>query len=172
MGNEKHRGVGKVMKPPMKTVYANDFQTPPIALKPLLPYLKRDWLVWECAEGKGNLTKTLIEEGYDVIGGTGGYPMVHLCDGRGKVKSVKVHSLVAEYFIGEKPKFTYLENENDKIGNGTWNTRNGGAKLTPLQVQEIRAKLKNTSQKELAKEYNVSRPTITRIANNKIWRTI
>ena len=56
------------MKPPMKTVYANDFQTPPIALKPLLPYLKRDWLVWECAEGKGNLTKTLIEEGYDVIG--------------------------------------------------------------------------------------------------------
>lgn len=56
------------MKPPMKTVYANDFQTPPISLKPLLPYLKRDWLVWECAEGKGNLTKTLIEEGYNVIG--------------------------------------------------------------------------------------------------------
>lgn len=123
-----------------------------------------------------------------------GYLMVHLCDGNGRVKSIRIHILVAEYFIGLKPKDkhvvrhldsnkenndvtnlaygTYLENEHDKIENGTWNTRRGGAKITPLQVKEIREKLKTASQKELAEEYNVSRPTITRIANNKIWKEL
>jgi len=38
------------------------------------------------------------------------------------------------------------------------------------EVQEIRKKLTTISQKMLAKEYGVSRPTITRIANNKTWR--
>lgn len=52
----------------MKTNYQNDFQTPAEALKPLLPYLNRAWVIWECAEGKGNLTKALREEGYEVIG--------------------------------------------------------------------------------------------------------
>lgn len=67
---------------------------------------------------------------------------------------------------------THLENENDKIGNGTWNLRNGGAKLTPTQVKEIREKLKTTTQNELAIQYGVSRPTITRIASNKIWKNL
>jgi hypothetical protein len=120
------------------------------------------------------------------------YPTVHLCDGNGKVKTVRIHSLVAEYFIGKKPKDkqvirhldsdptnndvsnlvygTYIENENDKIRNGTWNTRNGGAKITPDQVVEIRDKSKSVSQKDLAIEYGVSRPTITRIINNTIWK--
>lgn len=56
------------MKPPMKTNYQNDFQTPAEALKPLLPYLNKEWVIWECAEGKGNLTKALREEGFSVIG--------------------------------------------------------------------------------------------------------
>ena len=30
------------MKPPLKQGNANDFQTPPQALEPLLPYLKKD----------------------------------------------------------------------------------------------------------------------------------
>ncbi len=125
----------------------------------------------------------------------GGYPMVHLCDGKGKVKSIRIHTLVAKYFIGERPKDkqlirhldsnptnnnitnlaygTYLENENDKIQNGTWNMRNGGAKLTPKQVIEIRNKAdKGESQKNLGVEYGVSRPTITRIINNKIWKML
>ena len=66
---------------------------------------------------------------------------------------------------------TYLENENDKIENGTWNTRNGGAKLTSKQVIEIRELIESGEKHEsLAKIYNVSRPTITRIANKKIWK--
>lgn len=46
----------------------DDFQTPPHALDILLPYIKKDWIIWECAEGKGNLTKTLRDKGYNVIG--------------------------------------------------------------------------------------------------------
>lgn len=40
-----------VKQPPMGRGRADDFQTPPKALKPLIPYLKKDWVVWECAEG-------------------------------------------------------------------------------------------------------------------------
>jgi hypothetical protein len=105
---------------------------------------------------------------------------------------VRVHNLVAECFIGKRPKNkqlvrhldndktnndvtnlaygTYLENEQDKIRHGTWDKRIGGAKLTSIQVAEIRDKLKVKSQKELAFEYKVSRPTITRIANDIIWK--
>lgn len=56
------------MKPPLKQGNRNDFQTPNFALNPLLPYLKEDWVIWEVAEGKGNLTKYLRKLGYDVIG--------------------------------------------------------------------------------------------------------
>lgn len=56
------------MKPPLKTNSADDYQTPKEALKPLFPYLRKEWMIWECAEGNGNLTKALIEEGYDVVG--------------------------------------------------------------------------------------------------------
>lgn len=55
-------------QPPMKNGSPNDFQTPPEALMPLLPYLKKKWRIWECAEGKGNLTKELTKRGFDVFG--------------------------------------------------------------------------------------------------------
>lgn len=48
--------------------YKDDWQTPPYALHPLLPYLNPNWKVWECAEGEGNLTKELRRHGYSVIG--------------------------------------------------------------------------------------------------------
>lgn len=122
-----------------------------------------------------------------------GYLKVSLCDGRGKVKSIKIHVLVAQYFLGPKSNNaqvirhldgnklnncasnlsygTYKDNEDDKIAHGTWNTRNGGAKLTKGQVLEIRNKiLIGKTDTSLANEYNVSRPTITRIRNYKIWK--
>lgn len=52
----------------LKANKANDFQTPPVALKPLLPYLKKEWVIWECACGKGSLSLTLFNAGYKVIG--------------------------------------------------------------------------------------------------------
>lgn len=54
--------------PSMEQGHANDFQTPPEALEPLYPYLKREWTIWEPACGKGNLCREFIAKGYNVIG--------------------------------------------------------------------------------------------------------
>ena len=48
----------------------------------------------------------------------------------------------------------------------------GGRKLTEKQVLEIRNKSKNSSQKELSKEYSVSISTISDIIRNKRWKNI
>jgi len=55
------------MKPPSKKGSPDDFQTPPEALSPLLPYLKNKKVIWECASGKGNLTKALQKQGFEVL---------------------------------------------------------------------------------------------------------
>lgn len=55
-------------QPPMKQGSPDDFQTPKEALYPLLPYLDKDWFIWECACGKGNLVNELSGRGYFVNG--------------------------------------------------------------------------------------------------------
>lgn len=45
---------------------SDHFQTPPYALAPLLPFLNRDWFIWEPAAGKGNIVRTLRDTGYCV----------------------------------------------------------------------------------------------------------
>ena len=47
---------------------SDEFQTPKEAILPLLPYLKKDWTIWECAWGKGSLAKHLEEKGFKVFG--------------------------------------------------------------------------------------------------------
>ena len=124
-----------------------------------------------------------------------GYIPITLCDVTGKKRRTHLHRLLAEVFISPKPFpgaivrhldgnsrnnnlknlawGTYKDNEDDKIAHGTWNTRNGGARLTTIQVLEIRKKLSlGHTEKILSKEYGVSRPTITRIKNKKIWKNI
>lgn len=54
-------------KPPLRRGGANDFQTPKEAINPLLPYLNKDWIIWECASGNGNLVKSFTEKGFSVI---------------------------------------------------------------------------------------------------------
>lgn len=56
------------MKPPLHGYAPDDFQTPPEALEPLLPYLKGDWIIWECAQGKGYLSSHLRKSGFTTIG--------------------------------------------------------------------------------------------------------
>lgn len=53
-------------QPPMAQGHSDDFQTPPYALMPLLPYLERKHTIWECAAGNGNLVAALREWGFTV----------------------------------------------------------------------------------------------------------
>jgi hypothetical protein len=43
-------------------------ETPAYALDPLLPYLRREWCIWEPACGTGRLVRALSELGYQVKG--------------------------------------------------------------------------------------------------------
>ena len=56
------------MKPPLRNNSMDDFQTPPEALTTLLPFINKDWVIWECAVGKANLFSALASKGYNVIG--------------------------------------------------------------------------------------------------------
>jgi len=47
---------------------SDEFHTPKYAIKPLLPFLKKNWIIWECAWGKGSLAEHLEKEGFKVIG--------------------------------------------------------------------------------------------------------
>jgi hypothetical protein len=42
--------------------------TPPYALDPLLPYIRREWVVWESAAGTGNLYEALAPHVCGIIG--------------------------------------------------------------------------------------------------------
>ncbi len=55
------------MKPPLNIVSSNDFQTPPIAIIPLLQYIPLEWTIWECATGQGNLVNAFWAYGYKNI---------------------------------------------------------------------------------------------------------
>ena len=55
------------MRPPMKQGSPDDYQTPPQALRPLLPFLKKDWTIWEPAAGSGYLADKLEQLGFGVI---------------------------------------------------------------------------------------------------------
>lgn len=56
------------MKPPLKQGMADDFQTPEQALEVLYPFLNKEWIIWECAEGRGNLTRAFTGKGWSVCG--------------------------------------------------------------------------------------------------------
>lgn len=56
------------MQPPMTNGSPDDFQTPPEALNVLLPYLRKEWRIWEPACGKGNLVRAFQEYGFETIG--------------------------------------------------------------------------------------------------------
>jgi len=55
-------------QPPMKQGSPDDFQSPKEAINCLIPYLNKDWTIWECACGKGNLANALKDKGFDVYG--------------------------------------------------------------------------------------------------------
>lgn len=46
----------------------NEVYTPEIAIKPLLSYLKKEWMIWDCAFGSGRLAEHFNKYGFNVIG--------------------------------------------------------------------------------------------------------
>jgi len=56
------------MKLPQNKGSSDDFQTPAYALDPLLPYLNPEWVIWECAVGKGNLQSALMDKAFRCFG--------------------------------------------------------------------------------------------------------
>jgi hypothetical protein len=121
-----------------------------------------------------------------------GYLSVELRDGKGTKRRTYVHILVAEAFHGKRPFpkacvrhldgqpgnnhasnlawGSYKDNEEDKRTHGTWAARFGG-KLTEAQRQEIRERhSKGERPRLLAAEFEVSRPTVTRLLNGTTWK--
>lgn len=47
---------------------SDEYQTPREAINILIPHIKKEWKVWECAWGKGNLFNFLKESGFNVVG--------------------------------------------------------------------------------------------------------
>jgi hypothetical protein len=59
-------------------------ETPGYALDPLLRYIPKDWLIWECAAGTGRMVRNLEQRGYTVLGSsieTGHNFFTTECDG-------------------------------------------------------------------------------------------
>ncbi len=42
--------------------------TPEYAIKPLLPFLKKEWKIWDCAFGSGRLAEHFNKLGFNIIG--------------------------------------------------------------------------------------------------------
>lgn len=70
---------------------------------------------------------------------------------------------------------THYQNMIDKVTKGRANTpfgsRNGGAKLTELQVEQIKQLLASgLSQRKIAEQFNVSQPSICYINSGSHWQ--
>jgi len=48
--------------------HTDEMFTPDYALNPLVPYLLKEFIIWECAYGSGALAKHLKKRGFKVIG--------------------------------------------------------------------------------------------------------
>jgi hypothetical protein len=123
-----------------------------------------------------------------------GYSRVNLWN-EGVCSAFSIHRLVALAFLGtphritdeirhldgnkQNNHFTNLawatrqENHADKVVHGTAQRgeRNPNGKLTEQQVFEIKSRLPCNLSK-LAREYGVSQPTISAIANGRTWKHV
>jgi len=72
---------------------------------------------------------------------------------------------------GGKKSFTLSQANKDKIRKTQIGDRNSIAKLNWETVEKIRKEYASGSkQKQLALKYNVSRPNISSVVNNKTWK--
>ncbi len=50
-----------------QAVEYDELFTPAYAVKPLLPYIPKNWIIWECTSNDNNIAKVFKEAGYTVI---------------------------------------------------------------------------------------------------------
>lgn len=126
-----------------------------------------------------------------------GYLSVYLCR-NGKRYGKRIHCLVLETFVGPCPPgkqsrhfpdpdptnnnlsnlqwATQSRNCKDKVIHGTDNRgeKNSSAVLTERKVKKIRRlhKAGHTNLASLGRRFSVSRPTIARIVQKRIWRHV
>lgn len=146
-----------------------------------------DGKVWSCRTARGfraefrPMTPRVDKKGYGAV---------VLCATNGVRRSVRIHRLIAEIFIPNPLGLpcvrhmdgstannsaanlawgTYADNENDKRSHGTYETRRNG-KLSASDRATIFGLYKSgIAQKEIARRFSVSRPTVTRLLNGATW---
>ena len=52
----------------MSQGHTDEIYTPKYALYPLIPFLKKGWIIRDCAWGKGHLAKNIAESGFNCVG--------------------------------------------------------------------------------------------------------
>jgi len=58
----------RMMMPPKRNGSPDDFYTPDYAIAPLIPYLNKDWKIWECACGTGSIVSFLSQKEFNIFG--------------------------------------------------------------------------------------------------------
>lgn len=126
--------------------------------------------------------------------GTNGYPSVVLYHDDGKTEK-DVHRLVAEAFLPNPENLPFVNHKDGNRNNphvdnlewctAAWNSKhsylyngrvackgkeNGNTKLEENDVRMIKRMLSSgMKQRDIAKQFGVSQPSIHRIANGKTW---
>lgn len=125
-----------------------------------------------------------------------GYPCVHLCGGSGERRTVSVHKLVAEAFLGPRPTPKHQANHidgvrtNPRADNLEWVTNSGNqrhrfdvlglgnahgeahgnSKVTEVEVREIRKRYAaGEPRRVIAAAYRIGQSTVSMITTRKSW---
>ena len=156
------------MKPPLRQGSPDDFQTPPEALEPLLPYLIKGWHIWECASGNGNLVAELLERRF-VVTGTDILPET---DSRGQVDfldfTIEKYPTFGFDCIITNPPFKYKQQFLEKC----YELKKPFALLLPLTTFETEKRQKLFREKRLEvifmpKRINFETPN--KVENSSSW---
>lgn len=112
-----------------------------------------------------------------VMRSTAGYGQVNLSGWGIKPRTVQIHNLVMEAFVGPCPKgmvvrFRSKDRADARLDNLFYGDRSWlrHASLSEDSVRQIRTAVGDSLQKDLAEEYGVSRSTISAIVRRKTWR--
>ena len=143
------------------------------------------------APGKGTYAGRIISPNKSM-----GYPQVAMSGGPGKLRQVKVHILVAETFLGERPDGAEVNHKNgDKWDNRVENLEyipkadnirhsfaaglmplgehRKHSRLTPDIIRAIRARsAEGIPQHAVGAEFGVHQTMVGKIVNRHIWKHV